>query len=133
MFDDDFGITALTILGIVFTIILMITGVIFGWFDTWFTNEVDYVNHKIEDKTNYDTRKKVEDTCRSMISSYKSDKSIYDTYKNSDDKEKQSWGEQAKIRANKTAISYNEYILKNSFVFEDSIPEDIKKELNVIE
>lgn len=40
---------------------------------------------------------------------------------------------QAKIRANSTAISYNEYILKNSFLWADNIPEDIKSKLEIIE
>lgn len=85
------------------------------------------------DKTSYETVKKVEDTCRSMISSYKTDLSTYETYKDSEDKEEQSWAKQAKIRANKTANSYNEYILKNSFVWEDNIPNDIDKELVILE
>lgn len=47
-----------------------------------------------------------------MISSYNSDKLIYEQYKDSDDEEKQNWAEQAKMRANKTANTYNNYILK---------------------
>lgn len=87
---------------------------------------------KADDATNYETRKKVEDTCRSMIASYNSDKLTYDQYKNSDNEEKQSWAEQAKMRANKTATSYNEYILKNSYVWEDNIPSDIDYQLPLI-
>lgn len=88
---------------------------------------------KADDATNYETRKKVEDTCRSMIASYNSDKLTYEQYKNSDNEEKQSWAEQAKMRANKTATSYNEYILKNSYVWEDNIPSDIDYKLPLIE
>ena len=83
--------------------------------------------------TSYDTRKKVEDTCRSMIASYKTDKATYEIYKTSDNEEKQSWAEQAKMRANKTANTYNEYILKNSFVFEGNIPTDIETRLMIID
>lgn len=72
---------------------------------------------KVDDDTNYDTLKKVEDTCRAMIASYESDKLTYEQYKDSDNEEKQSWAEQAKIRANKTAVEYNNYILKNSYVW----------------
>ena len=36
------------------------------------------------------------------------------------------------MRANKTANTYNEYILKNSFVWEGNIPEDIEQKLNLI-
>lgn len=113
-------------------IITTVIGVFAGWFNTWFTHIVDYVDQKIEDRTSYDARKKVEDTCRSMIASYKTDKSTYDMYKDSTSEEKQSWAEQAKMRANKTANTYNEYILKNSFVWEGNIPEDIESKLQVI-
>ena len=88
---------------------------------------------KADDATNYETRKKVEDTCRSMIASYNSDKLTYEQYKDSNNEEKQSWAEQAKMRANKTATSYNEYILKNSYVWEDNIPSDIDYKLPLIE
>ena len=118
---------------IILLIILIVGGTFLGFFDTWFTNKVDYVNQKIEDRTNYSTRKKVEDTCRSMIASYKTDKSTYDMYKESNDSEKQSWGEQAKMRANKTANIYNEYILKNSYVFEGNIPSDIVYQLEILQ
>lgn len=84
-------------------------------------------------ETSYENQKKVEDTARAMISSYKSDKVTYETYINSEDKEEQSWAKQAKIRANNTAISYNEYILKNSRIWEDNLPDDIDSELSVIE
>lgn len=88
---------------------------------------------KADDNTNYKTLKKVEDTCRSMIASYNADKLTYEQYKNSENEEKQSWAEQAKMRANKTASSYNNYILKNSYVWENNVPKDIYMELSYIE
>lgn len=117
---------------IISLIIITVIGTFVGWFNTWFTNKVEWVNRKIEDRTSYDTRKKVEDSCRSMIASYKTDKATYDMYKTSDNEEKQSWAEQAKMRANKTANTYNEYILKNSYVWEGNIPEDIDANLQII-
>lgn len=117
---------------IISLIIITVIGTFAGWFNTWFTNKVEWVNRKIEDRTSYDTRKKVEDSCRSMIASYKTDKATYDMYKTSDNEEKQSWAEQAKMRANKTANTYNEYILKNSYVWEGNIPEDIDANLQII-
>lgn len=117
---------------IISLIIITVIGTFAGWFNTWFTNKVEWVNRKIEDRTSYDTRKKVEDSCRSMIASYKTDKATYDMYKTSDNEEKQSWAEQAKMRANKTANTYNEYILKNSYVWEGNIPEDIDRSLQII-
>jgi len=88
---------------------------------------------KADDITNYDTRKTVEDTCRAMISSYESDKLTYLQYKDSDNEEKQSWAEQAKMRANKTAVEYNNYILKNSYIWRDNVPADIYMTLETIE
>lgn len=110
-----------------------IVGTVGGWFDTWFMNKVEFVDRKIDDATNYETIKKVEDTCRSMIASYESDKLAYEQYKDSANEEKQSWAEQAKMRANKTVSSYNNYILKNSFVWNGNVPADIKMELPYLE
>lgn len=78
-----------------------------------------------DDETSYKTRKQVEDTCRAMIASYKADKLTYEQYKDSEDKVLKSSAEQAKIRANRTATSYNEYILKNSYVWKNNVPDDI--------
>jgi hypothetical protein len=57
---------------------------------------------------------------------------MYETYIESDEEEEQEWAKQAKIRANKTAIQYNEYILKNNYVWKDNIPDDIDSELEII-
>ena len=96
----------------------------------WNTNM--YAVQKTDDATNYKTLKKVEDNCRAMIASYTEDKLIYEQYKDSDSKEQRSWSDQAKMRANSTATSYNEFVLKNSYVWKDNVPEDIKKELEYI-
>ena len=96
-------------------------------------NTYQYNVQKVDDSTNYRTLKKVEDTCRAMISSYESDKLTYLQYKDSTNEEKQSWAEQAKMRANKTATSYNNYILENSFIWKDNVPEDIATKLEIVE
>ena len=57
----------------------------------------------------------------------------YEQYKDGDNEEKHEWAEQAKMRANKTASSYNNYILKNSYVWEDNVPSDIHIQLRYIE
>lgn len=95
-------------------------------------NNYETALRKADDASNYDTRKAVEDSARAMIASYTADKLRYETYRGSSGEEQQSWAEQAKIRANTTAAQYNEYMLKNSFVFKDNIPEDIKTELEYI-
>ena len=112
---------------IVFTIVFSATPFGKALWNNWF-----YDVQKADDVTNYEIIKQVEDTCRAMISSYESDKLVYEQYKDSDNEEKQSWAEQAKMRANKTAVSYNNYILKNSFIWEDNVPNDIKSELPII-
>ena len=95
-------------------------------------NSYDNMIKKVDDKTTYETRKKVEDTARASIASYKTDKATYEMYKDSSDKEKQSWAEQAKMRANKTANIFNEYMRKNSYVFEGNIPSDINYQLELL-
>ena len=88
---------------------------------------------EVDDLTRYKTKKQVEDTCRAMISSYTSDSLTYEQYKDSADEEKQGWAEQAKMRANKTAATYNEYILKNDYVWDRNIPLDIRGRLEYLE
>ena len=92
--------------------------------NSWF-----FAVQKADDATAYNSRKLVEDTCRAMIASYISDSLIYQQYKDSNSEEKLSWAEQAKMRANKTAASYNEYVLKNSFIWNGNVPADIRVSL----
>lgn len=120
-------------LALILLIVMIVGGTVGGWFDTWFTNKVEYIDRKIDDATSYDTRKKVEDTCRAMQASYESDRLTYEQYKDSDNEEKQSWAEQAKMRANKTAATYNNYILENSFVWSGNVPADIAGKLVYLE
>lgn len=87
---------------------------------------------KADDRTNYETLKKVEDTCRAMIASYNADKLTYEQYKDANSSEKLEWAEQAKMRANKTASTYNNYILKNNYVWKDGIPNDVYAVLDYI-
>lgn len=99
-----------------------------GMWNSWFHDV-----QKVDDRTRYETRKQVEDSCRAMIVSYTSDSMTYEQYKDSSNEEKRSWAEQAKMRANKTAASYNEYVLKNSYVWEDNVPSDIHDNLPYLE
>lgn len=92
-----------------------------------------YAVQKVDDATSYKTKKQVEDSCRAMISSYQSDKMTYEQYKDSINEEKQGWAEQAKMRANKTASTYNNYVLENNFVWDGNVPKDIQKSLEYIE
>lgn len=96
-------------------------------------NSYDNMMKKVDDRTTYETRKKVEDTARSSIASYKTDKATYEQYKDSENAEERSWGQQAKMRANKTATIFNEYMLKNSYVFDGNIPADINYQLELLD
>ena len=126
----NFGIVILSILCCLIVALPIYFGATPSGKAAW--NNWFHAVQKADDDTNYKTRKKVEDTCRSMISSYNADKLTYEQYKDSDNEEKQSWAEQAKMRANKTAISYNEYILKNSYVWENNVPSDINYQLTIL-
>lgn len=88
---------------------------------------------KTADTTRYETRKKVEDTCRATIVSYESDKLTWEQYKDSESAEQRGWADSAKLRANKAAVTYNEYFLKNSFVFDGNVPADIRTNLPLLE
>ena len=94
-----------------------------------FWNKVHYNVQKMDDATNYDTLKKVEDSCRAMMASYQSAKLTYEQYIDSDNPDEVSWANQAKISANRTASTYNNYVLQNSFVWAGNVPADIKSEL----
>ncbi len=121
-------------LGIVLVIVLIfIVYVTFFPTGRALINSYSNTMQKVDDATLYETRKQVEDTARASIASYKTDKATYEQYKDSDDPEKQSWAEQAKMRANKTANIFNEYMLKNSYVFEGNIPADINYQLEILE
>lgn len=127
---DDWWIKALAIL----LGLLVLGGLYFGLTPAgrqeW--NEHFYKIQKVDDATSYQTKKQVEDSCRAMIASYESDKLTYEQYKDSGSLEKQTWAEQAKMRANKTASSYNNYVLENSFVWDGNVPADIKSKLEYI-
>lgn len=115
--------------------VILIGAIIFFGFTPGGRSVWNSYTHSLEkaDENQYETKKQVEDTARSMIASYKSDVATYEQYKDSDNEEKQSWAEQAKMRANRTANSYSEYILKNSYVWEDNIPSDIDYSLPIVE
>lgn len=87
---------------------------------------------RADDLTNYRTKKEVEDSCRALMVSYQNDRLIYEQFKDSEKPEEVTWANSAKMRANKSAVTYNEYYLKNRFVFSGNIPEDLKEELEII-
>ncbi len=91
---------------------------------------------KVDDVTNYTTRKQVEDTCRAMISTYEKNRVEYEAnmklYETTDDEYYLEIATGYRQQANSTASTYNNYILKNSYVFEDNVPADIMMELEIL-
>ena len=96
---------------------------------------------KKADETSYEVRKQVEDTARSYIVSYTNAKLKYEIELEAC-KEHPSIDEGAsnscraayisRRDANTIATQYNEYILKNSYVWDGNIPSDISMELYLI-
>lgn len=124
---------AIVFSAIVISILLIVIGYNFAPGIRETINKNQTAVQVVDDQTRYETLKKVEDTCRAMISSYESDVLTWKQYKDSENETERTWAAQAKMRANKTASSYNNYILQNNFVWKDNIPEDIRTTLDIIE
>ena len=95
-------------------------------------NKYEGLIKEVDSATNWETLHEVEDSCRAMMSNYQADALTYQQYCNSEIVEHRSWAEQARMRANRTAAQYNEYILKNNYVWKYGIPDDIEHELPYI-
>lgn len=119
----------LCVLGIVALLVL-------GYFVTpgirRFVNEERAAVLMADDASRYETKKKVEDTCRAMQASYEADKLTWQQYKDSESEEKREWADQALIRANRTAATYNTYILENGYVWSGNVPKDIDERLHYL-
>lgn len=116
---------------IVFMVLALIVGTTPVGRYLW--NKQQYAVEKVDDATNYHTRKQVEDTCRATIVSYEADRLTWLQYKDSESAEQRGWADAAKLRANKAALTYNEYFLKNSYVFSGNVPADIRDKLDILE
>lgn len=94
-------------------------------------NDWQYSLNRVDER-DYEHQKEVEDTCRTMIASYNNDKLIYLQYKDSDKELDIEMSNNARTRANQTASIYNNYILKNKYVWKNNVPSDIYMELEII-
>lgn len=121
-------IVVITVIAVLAVVAVLFFGLTAPGREIW--NNYTHGLHKA-DEVSYETRKTVEDTARSYISSYNADVAIYQSYKNSEDENMKQYAETAKIRAIRTATTYNEYILKNSYVWQNNVPADIYKTLDV--
>lgn len=115
------------LVGVVFVLLIAASTVIIREVNLW-----KYDNQIAFNETDYQTRKQVEDECRAMIASYKSDRDAYEKYKGSADILKANMAEESWIRANRTANTYNDYILKNKHVWKNNIPADIMERLDTL-
>lgn len=95
----------------------------FIWHQYWYGVEK-------ADETSYEVQKEVEDTARAYMSSYYSDVDIYNLYCESEDENLRAYAESARMRAVRTANSYNEYLQKNSYVWKDNMPDDLPETLS---
>ena len=120
---------------------VVIGGLIFWGFMAWLAqpvttavvNKHDELVQKVDERTNYNTKKEVENTCRAMIASYESDRLAFYQYKDSANESEHGWASQAQMRANRTASTYNNYMLKNKAALGVNIPDDIRSELPTIQ
>ena len=126
------------VLSTIMVLLLIVAPIFFGatptgkaMWNNWFYNV-----QKVDDATNYKTRKQVEDTCRSMIATYEKDKAEYESnmklYEKTGDKYYLEIANGYRQQANSSASTYNNYILKNSYVFEGNVPYDIMMELEIL-
>lgn len=142
-------VAIICVLAITFSVICSVTP-----FGKALINKWKGVIQKTDDETNYETLKKVEDTCRSMIATYNRDKAEYEknneeyadnldkASKTNDESIKKIYlkaaedalklSESYRQQANNTAATYNDYILKNSYVWKNNIPSDIHMRLELI-
>ena len=117
---------------ILLILVLIIIGFLTKPWNVFVHNKYEGLIKEVDSATNWDTLHEVEDSCRAMMSNYQADVLTYQQYCNSEIAEHRSWAEQARMRANRTAAQYNEYILKNNYVWKYGIPDDIEQELPYI-
>lgn len=100
-------------------------------------NEYAFGMKRIDQETDYTNRKMVEDSARSMIANYEFAKAETASYASfcataTYDKARCQRSLDAKASANKTASNYNNYILKNRYLWKNNLPSDIFLELAMI-
>lgn len=117
---------------ILLVLVLMVVSFLTKPWSVFVHNKYEGLIKEVDSATNWETLHEVEDSCRAMMSNYQADVLTYQQYCNSETTEHRSWAEQARMRANRTAAQYNEYILKNNYVWKYGIPNDIEHELPYI-
>ena len=83
---------------------------------------------KIDDSVKEEDKNAVAEECRKMIVAWEADEAVYLESKDIDPER----AEEARMSANKTAESYNEYLAKHEYVFNGKLPEDIYAAIELI-
>jgi len=126
------------IFGVLLIIFLLIMGVLTVWLvhtksGVKANNEYEAGLKDTDYNTDYDSMRQIEETLRSYIASYEADKVIYETNCDLNTKESIALANAARSRANRTAATYNQFYLKNSYIWKDNIPADICAELEYLQ
>lgn len=100
-------------------------------------NEYIFGIRRVDEQINYNNRKSVEDTARSVIVNYNTYRNEYGLYKDycnkPEEKNKCQRALDSKILANQAAEQYNEYVQKNNYIFKGNLPQDIPAYLEKID
>lgn len=89
-------------------------------------NEYVFQIERVDQETDYQNRKMVEDTARAMITNYTSYKLEWEAYKTfPTDSQEYIRAINARTAANNVASNYNNYLTQNSYIFKGNLPYDI--------
>ena len=72
-----------------------------------------------------ETKTEVEKNCRTWIADYETQTLMYEQYRESSNADQQVLASAAKQKANEIADKYNDYFLRNKYVWDKNIPSDI--------
>jgi hypothetical protein len=122
-FGEKLAATILT----VFFILLLLFGVAMAIPGSrkWI-NEYVFLLESVDQETDYQNRKNVEDTARAMIANYNARKLEFMQYKDAPlDSSDYRRAADAMTAANNIASTYNNYITQNNYIFKGNLPDDI--------
>jgi len=89
-------------------------------------NEYVFLLESVDQETDYQNRKNVEDTARAMIANYNARKLEFMQYKDAPlDSSDYRRAADAMTAANNIASTYNNYITQNNYIFKGNLPDDI--------
>ena len=133
MRNKDGKISGLAVaLALIGAILLVVGAIAFEPAMIRFENWRSFRNQVAHDQTDYNTLRRVEDQARAMLATWHGDVAQFEAFRDSTDSHERSIANAALIRANRTASTFNNFILTNSFVWAYGVPDDIAEELPLI-